>query len=255
MNFDTPQNPVFAGSKVQEMVNNLMNTKATNMTISDKISALFVAFYYSYIYEHRYFVIFLIVAILFLIYRYYEKQNSEKFSSSDINKLSNLIQDQVDNLKYDEQPTLNPTKPVILQEEPVDYPPQKLPINIPGQGIQLRSELYPYPKSDVPLNYPKDYDYNNVYTDKSRSYYTGTYNPYENTLDTTIENPYGFSNAFNTTTNNYVGGMTAMNNDALRNYQTFIDNVDGNLINSLKWGPTHLDLSSPDMRMQPPYEH
>lgn len=247
MNFDTPKNPAFVGNQVQAMMNNIIDAKNTGLTVSDKVSALLVAFYNNYIYENRYIVLILILIILFLIYRYYEKLENEHYSSSDINELSSMINHQTDKLKLDTQPTLNPTEPVILQEEPVNYPPDPLPVNIPGQGIQLRRRLSPDPKSEIPLNYPVDYDYNNVYTDKSRSYYNGTYNTYENTLDTNIENPYAFSNAFNSSTGNFVGGMTDMNNDALRNYQIFMDNMDGNLINSLNG-----QYQSND-RMQPPY--
>ena len=36
-------------------------------------------------------------------------------------------------------------------------------------------------------------------------------------------------------------------------YQTILDNTQGSLINSLKFGPQHLDENKLELQMEPPY--
>ncbi len=78
----------------------------------------------------------------------------------------------------------------------------------------------------------------------------GTYNTYADAKDTNIVNPYGWSNNFNTTTGSFITGMTDMNRQNVYDYQTILDNMNGNLVDGLGIGPKHLD-DVPEM--EPPY--
>ena len=144
-------------------------------------------------------------------------------------------------LMYDTQPSFDRLQSVKGQEEKVYYPPDPLPINIDGKLVYTRN-LYKDPNRFPILNTSK-YNYNNVYTDPSLSYYTGTSNVYKNAQDTNIINPLGFSNKFNTTTGNFVNQMTDKNKQNILNYQTVIDNKNINLTNSLTQQPLNTNCT------------
>lgn len=250
MEFYSNTKPELLGEKMKDVVYKLVNDAPKKTTISDKISKGTVIFYEAYIYPHKWIYLMLLIIIVFLIYRYYNKKNRENFSSSIINDITST---QTANLRYDTQPTMNPLYPVSLQQEKVYYPPDPLPINIPGEGIVYARDIYDEPKPYPPLNAPVDYDYNNVYKYPSRSYYTGTYNTYDKPAESDIINPLGFNSRFNATTADFIGKMTNDNARVMLTYQQILDNTEGNLINALKMGPKGLTPQKPDYAMQPPY--
>jgi hypothetical protein len=92
-----------------------------------------------------------------------------------------------------------------------------------------------------------NYDHNNVYNYPSNSFHSGTYDTYGNAQDTNFINPLGFSNNFNTNSGNFVNSMTQANRQNVTDYQTFMDNNQGNLIDALKFGPKY------ENQMEPPY--
>jgi hypothetical protein len=256
MEFYSGKQPNLIGPVMKNTINRISKVpKMGGNTVSDKISNFMTHIYKSYIEENKIFVFLIIIMVIFLIYRYYNKKNNsetESFRNDDYNLIKDITSTQTAHLRYDTQPSFNPLHAVEKQKEPVYYPPDPLPINLPGDGFVYTRNLYENPKSYTPMNHP-NYDYDNVYTNPQRAYYSGTYDTYKNARDTDIVNPLGYRNDFNTSVGSYVNRVTETNNLALTDYQTILDNMQGNLINSLKYGPQYLDAGSPEYEMEPPY--
>ena len=81
----------------------------------------------------------------------------------------------------------------------------------------------------------------------------GTNNLYQNAVDTSIMNPLGFSNNFNTTTGSFISGMTSANKDNVVDYQQIMESMRSDLTNSLSVGPDYLNVGSGEPMMIPPY--
>ena len=262
MDFYSGRRPNLIGPVMRSTVCKVSKSPNINNTVSDKITQYFSNIYNDYIVDHKLIIFIIIIFISFLIYRYYEtknkKNNNEKkkesFSNQDYNLLKDIKEYQTRHLKYDTQPNQNPLYSTESQKDnvQVNYPPSPLPVNIPGDGFVYTRNLYPDPESYPPMN-NSNYNYNNVYENPSRSYYNGTYNTYQAAQDTNIVNPFGWSNNFNTNTGRFVGPMTETNRQNLMDYQTILDNKNGNLIDSLKFGPKYIDTNAPDYDMEPPY--
>jgi hypothetical protein len=250
MDFFSGKNPDLIGPTMKLTLNDIMNRpKVNNSTISEKIMLSLSDFYNDYISDNMFSIICIIILIICLVYRYYNKKedklNTEPFVISkqkDTNLLEELKNYDFEEAEYDAKHIagdnpydghlyMNPIESIDKQanKTQVVYPPDKMPVNMVNGKVFVRN-LYDNPVEDEPLNAP-DYDYNNVYKNKSRSYYSGAYNTYENAVDTKIINPYDWSNKFNTTSGKFVGEMTNKNSQNLINYQTIIDNTDSNLIN------------------------
>jgi len=261
MDFYSGKRPNLIGPVMKSTICKIVTQKPNiNNTVSDKITAYVSDLYGSYIVENKIVLIIIAIFVAFLIYRYYETKNkkeavkskAEYFSNQDYNLIKDIKEYQTRHLKYDTQPVMNPTQSTDEQKEKVYYPPDPLPINIPGDGFVYTRNIYQEPKSYTPINY-SNYNYNNVYENPSRSYYHGTYNTYQNAQDTNIVNPFGWSNNFNTNTGNFIGGMTNDNREVMSDYQTILDNKNSNLIDALKSGPHYIDSNAPDYDMEPPY--
>lgn len=253
--FFSKSNPNLIAPMITKSVKHIIKQKSPSKLIGGNISDYLFIVYAKYIKNNMLVLIFLTSLSFFLSYRYYYKEelkNAEQFRDNEKEIIEDILKNQTAHLKYDTQPTFNPLYSVNQQQPYVNYLPSPIPINLPNKGIVQAKSLYPYPKQFQNLNNPY-YDYNNVYNTPSRSYYHGTYNPYQNAQDTDIVNPLGFSNAFNTTTGNFVGGMVDANTDNILNYQTMIDNQHGNLVDSLKFGPDYLNPGALDLTMEPPY--
>lgn len=261
MEFYSDKKPNLIGFKIHKTVDKIVNTKPTNATISDKITEMVRNFYDEYINEHKLLTFLVLACLLFLLYRYYNRNTKEddvkdlkeEFSDEEYNILKNITGQQTQHLRYDEQPTMNPLYPVHQQAEKVYYPPDPLPINIPGEGFVYSRNIYKDPDHYTPINAPNGYDYDNVYKNKSRSYYNGTYNTYKNAQNTNIINPLGYPVDFNTSTGDFVTGMTNRNEKVVTDYQAVLDNMNGNLTDSLKSGPYYLDTNFAEYSMEPPY--
>jgi len=251
MEFDYNNKPSLIGTRIKKSVSNIMKKSSDVSTISDKVTQIVMNFYDNYIYEFRFILLIIICFVVFLIYRYYNRTNKkrEDFSNDLINT---IVHNQTEKLWYNEQPSMNPLNSVRNQTEFVNYPPEPLPINLPNEGIVLRQDIYPPPPPFPFMNTPK-YDYKEVNEQNSRVYSNGTFNTYKHAEDTNLINPLGFSNKFNTTTGNFIGEMTRLNKDNIYDYQKILDNTHGNLLDSLKIGPTYLDTSNFDTNIEPPY--
>lgn len=260
MDFFSNSKPDLVGPKVKKSVFKIIKTGGTiNATISDKISSLIESIYKDYISEYKLIVVIMVVIVIFLLYRYYSKdktakvkqEEKEKFSPEEERIINQIMNEQTADLKYDKQPSFNPLYSVNEQQKDnVNYPPEPLPINLPGKGIVMTQNPYNnYPAEYQNLNTPI-YDYNAVYKYPNRSYYSGTYDTYKGAQDTSIINPFGWSNDFNTNTGAFVSGMTGANRQNVVDYQTMLDTMEANLIDGLRVGPDHLaDVPEVD----PPY--
>lgn len=261
MDFYSGKRPNLIGPVMKSTICQIVTKKQNiNNTVSDKITAHFSDFYNGYILENKIVLFIIAIFIAFLVYRYYDtkhkkdqiKNKSEYFANQDSNLIKDIKEYQTRHLKFDTQPVMNPTLSAEEQKEKVYYPPDPLPLNIPGDGFVYTRNIYPDPKSYPSINH-SNYNYNNVYENPSRSYYNGTYNTYQDAQNTNIVNPFGWSNNFNTNTGNFVGGMTNENRQVMSDYQTVIDNKNYNLVDALKFGPQYIDSNAPDYDMEPPY--
>lgn len=283
MQFYSNAEPNLIGSIVRKTIYKVIKKKSNNSTISDKISNMMDDFYKKYICDCKLIVLVLAAIFVMLLCRYYDKQNkkdqtkvttyskpkskeeedlyielgidndeytSENLTNKKDNILSNNIHDQTSHLKYNSQPSFNNLQSVNSQFDSVEYIPNSTPINIPGLGFVPDKSLYPYSKPYENLNNP-NYNYADVYKNPSRSYYNGTYDTYDNAQDTNIMNPLGFSNDFNSTTGNFIGGMTAANKQNIIDYKQLLDNTNSDLLNSV--GPNSINLSDFETTMVPPY--
>ena len=255
MSFFSNTRPNLIGNDIKRTVNKIMKKQSNNTTISDKISFRLGEFYKNYIEENKFYVFIFFIIIIFLIYRYYNRSGKkENYSNQDYEKLKDIIYNQTAHLRYDDQPTIDRLRSIDDQprHDKVYYPPDPLPVNIPGKGIIYTRNIYDDPEPYPALNTPK-YNYNNVYENKSRSYYNGTYDTYQNAQDTDIPNPLGYPNNFNTTTGDYIKYMTNTNEKYVMDYQNILDKANLNLVDSLKIGPKYLNTKIPEFEMEPPY--
>lgn len=258
MDFYTGKQPNLVGPIMKSTVNKIVKIQPSNNTISDKITAMVNDFYTNYIVDNKFIIFILLIVIIYLIYRYYSLKDNkpiktEKFSGDEDKNLMKEIMDyQTRHLRYDNPPAMNPTQPLEDQEDDIFYPPDPLPIRLPETGIVYTRNIYENPPPYPQFNHT-NYDHDNVYKNTSRSYYDGTYNTYKNAKDTNIINPYDWSNNFNTNTGRFVTGMTDTNSQVMKEYQTEIDNKNGNLINALNYGTQFIDKNAPKYDIDPPY--
>jgi hypothetical protein len=253
MDFFSGKNPDLIGPTMKTTLNDMINKpKIINSTISERVTNNLTNFYNDYIYEYKFVIILIILIIICLVYRYYYKNDDEKQKttrkegfrtqkkqdSNMLEEIKNYEYDLMNNENlpiagdnpYDGHLYMNPLESINKQSNKtqVVYPPDKMPVNLP-EGKLFTRNLYDNPVADEPLNFP-DYDYDNVYKN-DRGYYSGCYDTYKDAKDTTIENPLGWSNNFNTTMGNFVGPMTNSNLQSVKTFQTIVDNTEANLIN------------------------
>lgn len=243
MDIFSDKEPNLIAPKIQKTVFKIIESKPEVVTISDKISNIVISFYKKFIENHKLLTLMIIVIVIFLLYRWYNRSGRrENFTENEYKILNNILTTQSADLRWDDQPTLNPLYSIKDQEGIVNYPPEPLPINIPGKGFVYARDLYNKQNEPELLNSPEKYDYNSHRN--SASYYVGTYNTYNDVVDTDIINPLGFSNKFNTTTGNFIKGMTNKNKEVLNTLNNTINN---------KIGPDFLNPDEPELSMLPPY--
>jgi len=227
----------------------IIKTPQSNYTISDKISMFLSDFYNEYINNNKALVILMLVFIGFLIYRYYNKKESfetekkipvtnDPISQRDSSLLKEFEEYQIKHLEYDNPPSMNPLYPPDEQNknDVIHYPPDKLPIRLDADNITMRRNIYPNPPPFEKLNSPKDYNYNSIYKNDDRTFYSGTNDTYVNAQNTPIKNPYNWSNEFNTNTGDFVSPMTQKNMQILQEYYNQHDVEQQKLLNSLQFG-------------------
>lgn len=237
------------GDRVRDRINDMNNVaEHNNYTISDKITNILNIIYTDYIQHNKTVTVIVLVVIIFLIYRYCKKLDREGFEKSN-NRLIKEISNQTLKLKHNEQPSFNPSKPVVIQQEYVNYIPEPIYIDIHDKGLVDGRKLYPYAKPFQSMNVSEDYP--DVHK-KTRNYYKGTENTYLGMQDTLIQHPYDWPTNIVSSTGDFVGYMANTNNKTLQNYQNSINDTNNTLFNNLQ-GPQHLDINNPELDMEPPY--
>lgn len=260
MDFYSNKQPNLIGPVMKSTICTIVQKPTINNTVSDKITSYVGDLYKDYIIDNKFMVCFLILVVGFLIYRYYNKTPVKKplegfnLTDSECNKDKNLLKEieeyQINKMRYDNPPAMNPLNSIADDNDLIYYPPDPLPINIPGDGMVYARDIYDNQPKANPINHVK-YDYNNVYKNPSRQYYTGSYNTYQNAKDTDIINPYGWSNNFNTNAGKFVGPMTDKNNQVLVDYQSTLDNTNNNLTGALNYGSNKSEYAFAGI--DPPY--
>lgn len=277
MQYYSGKEPNLVGTAFTNTVNKIMKKKHGG-TISDNISMSFTNFYNNYISDNLFLILLIILFIILLVYRYYYVQttrkekpeqkednldkelfgnqstneNVEKFHNQDYNLIRDITETQTSHLKYDPQPSFNPIYPVNQQKEQVYYPPDPLPINIPESGIVYTRDIYQEPKNYSPLN-STNYDYFNVYTNPTRSYYAGTENTYKEPAGTDIVNALGFSTDFNGDTAKFIYPVTELNKKSVVDLEKIIDQNNNNLVDALRFGPKVIESANTKYGIEPPY--
>lgn len=249
----TGRKPNLIGQNMQKTVAEMINKPKINNTVSDKVMGSLSYVYDNYVKNYWIVIIIIICVTVYLIYRYNNKgQKTEVF----VSRNNDIDKDLIDEYKkHQEDMLLNENihaNPLYNESDqylpPTNYPPEKLPIRINDEIVYTTG--LEHAKKETPLNYPKNYDYDGVYKNKL-SYYTGTFNTYDGAQDTDIENPYGWSNKFNTTSGKFVKSMTDVNRQVNNDYQTISDNINGKLVNNLQSGISQYD----SFHIEPPYEN
>ena len=192
MEFYSKSRPNLIVPKMDKAMHRIMEENVNHETISEKISTMMMKFYESYIRPNKFIVLTIIIITVFLLYRYYDKKNKENnknniddlksddfrgiysegvenFSEENYKILKDIKNLQTSHLKYDTQPTFDRLQSVEKQQQKVYYPPDPLPINLPNEGITYKREIYDPPKPFPFMNSP-NYNYNNVYDNKTNIY-------------------------------------------------------------------------------------
>jgi hypothetical protein len=243
MDFYSKQPPNLIGPVMKETLNDIIKSKPEiHNTVSDKLAKYVTEIYTNYISPNMIFIIIAIIFGVFLYYRWQNRSNSpseskEDFQTIENNNLLNEIEEyQLSLLKHDNPPSMNPIVSVNKQNQNdiINYPPDRMtPFNAgEGRYVQFPNQ-FQQGQQQFPVN-DSNYDFNNVYSDPTRSYYNGTYNTYQNAHDTDIQNPYGWSNNFNTNSGNFVNFMTSSNNANVTDLNLIEHDMQGTLIESLR---------------------
>jgi hypothetical protein len=181
------------------------------------------SFYESTIKPNMFAFILVGLFILFLAYKYYEKKNSSNdyeeedeiedfdedidnvFGSNNGSDESEIVI-QPESVQFLRQ-TFNPSQTIHTQTSNINYLPDNVPVQINGVATSY-DNLNPHyiPDINMPPIYPPRQD---------RDRYTGWYNTYATAQDTSINNPLGFPNDFNTSTANAVGNMSCHNKNMI----------------------------------------
>ncbi|QKF93834.1 hypothetical protein QKU48_gp0376 [Fadolivirus algeromassiliense] len=258
MDFYSGKQPNLIGPIMKSTMCKVIKKPTINNTVSDKVSSYVSDLYKDYIIDNKIAIFILLIFVAFLVYRYYNKNETKKikpkesFTNEDANLINEIKFYQTKHLQHDNPPKMNPTEPPSEQENDVFYPPDPLPINIPGNGLVFSRDIYNNTNKFPQFN-NTPYDHNNVYNYPTNTYFEGTYNTYQNAQDTNIMNPYNWSNSFNTNSGAFVSPMTNLNMQNMVDYQTILDNTNNNLTNALKLGPKFIDTNKPEYDMEPPY--
>jgi hypothetical protein len=234
MEFFYDSKPNLIGPKIKMHMHNILKIKPVpNKHIGTVAVGGMKYLYNSFIKGRVVLILTTIIITILLIYRYvtYKKQKNIEHKSNIMEKyeacLNEAYIDQIKHIMYSDQPSIDPTKSVNNQDKEItNYPPTNIPINL-SDGIVNKQNIYPEPTNFELLNTP-NYNYEAVHYNP-RSYYNGTYNTYENSVDSNIQNSIGLPVNFNTTTEKFVKYATDSNNDNLNLYQSIIDNKEYNM--------------------------
>jgi len=264
--FPNPK-PNLVDVNITQNIKNIISQNVKKHTLLDKLCIYIYQIYHNYFKPNKFLIIITVSIVLFLYYRYDMKKRNDLKNrkrrkstinedfSDDVISLENNIspevfksitQDQTAHLQHNNQPHYNPAYPINTQEMYVNYPPGPISLNIDGDIKYARNSNNP--RQPINQLYAPPVNFFNAYEQPSYEYYTGTENPYEKSQDTLLENPLGFPTDFNTTTGNFMCGMTEINKKNIADYKEIVEKERQQL---LKPKRDFLDIS--DMYIEPPY--
>lgn len=166
-----------------------------------------------------------------------------------------ILSSDLDELQYNPQHTMNPTIPLNMQERPIVRFPNDIPLNVGGQFQYINDTDFPEFPNET-LNTIDQYPGNLVYGLNNNNgrldYQTGLRNNYYDAQDTNIVNPYGWANDFNSSTKDFIQGNVDINQDILKRYGNYEEQMKEELMKSMHMGPEFLD-NSPEFDLMPPY--
>ena len=255
MEFYSNTKPQLTNFKLQKDFSKVINKPNAHCTVNDNITNLIINIYKGYI-QPNFLLLLMIFIICFILYQRYVE--TKKLKKEQLNEKTE-VEDILD--KLDEEntqilypgighvPTLNPLHSNESQQE------NNFPINIPINGNKLTyPNTYNTHNTQQTIRNLPNYNYNNVYENPSRNYYSGTTNTYQNALDTSIQNAHGYVPNYNTSTNNFGDFSTNNNNNnAIAHYNKMLNSTNNDLIDNLQYGPLNLDVDSSETTMEPPY--
>lgn len=236
MEFYSDSKPNLIGPKIKMQLHNILKTPAC--APDESYFVKFMKYIYNgYIKDNLVIISIVVIIIVSLCVRYFsykrkKRSNGNKKITENYEGLLNEISvEQIKHIVYSDQPTVDPTKSVVKQDkEYTNYPPADLSINLNSKDVEFKQKISPDPPEFENLNTP-NYNYEAVHYNP-RTYYNGTYNTYENSMDTNIPNPIGLPVNFNTSTEKFVKFATDANNDNVNFYQSILDNKDYNMTNN-----------------------
>lgn len=255
MEFYSNTKPQLTNFKLQKDIYKVDSNPRNYCIVNDNITNLIVNMYKNYI-EPNFLLILMISIICFILYQRYtetKKNKSEQFNEkTDVDDILDKLNEEnnrIINPGIGNIPTLNPLNSIESQQA------KNFPINVP---INITGDNLSYPNVQTPQQsvgnmYDFNYNYNNVHENPSRNYYSGNVNTYQNAQDTTIQNPYGYLQNYNTSTNDFGKYATENNNDAIINYNEILNTTNNNLINNLQNGSLNFNDNIPENTMEPPY--
>ena len=253
MDYYSRTRPNLISSKIRGDIDKLVTRDPIETNnINDNITKYIMKFYSDYIKPNAMLLFIITVISGVLYYRYREKKNKEREEL--IDDLEYLIRSHEEKEKEGRgrKEEFNPLYPIKQQNTTIQYLPNGVPVNNGGETINFYNQQYNSANTNTGMpNF--NYNYNNVYQRPSRSYYSGTQNPYQRT-DGYMENGQnipGYPTTFNADMDRYIKYMTGKNNEAV-DYQKMMELMDKELQN-LKVGPEYLDTDTPDLSMEPPY--
>lgn len=235
MEFYSDSRPNLIGPKIKMQLHKILKSVPDNSASKSYFVCAGQYLYTNYIKDHLLLIfIILFVAILLLIrYFTYKKNKVDSNKQENVTEnydglLNEVSIEQIKHIITSDQPTVNPTKSVDGQDrEHVNYLPADMPIKLNGKDITYTKQIYDDPQKFENLNTP-NYNYEAAHY-SPRSYYNGTYNTYQNSVDTNIPNPIGLPVSFNTSTEKFVNYATSANNDNVDLYQSILDNKEYNM--------------------------
>ncbi len=187
-----------------EKIANIKNP-IKEVSIFDSINS----FYNNFIEPNIFILSMLFIFIIFLIYKYYAKNNITKNQYNPEN---------IENFRA----MFNPNLPIDIQNSYVNYLPDKIPSTIDGELVSYDDLVK---KEEPEYRYPPF-----IENTENRDIYTGTYNTYQNSQDSAIPHPFGWPMNYNSSTEKSIKYMTNLNQKNLDDLNDINNEEENDLI-------------------------
>lgn len=253
MEFYSNTKPQLISLKLRRDLNRPTGNQINSHIINDNITTFIMYIYKEYV-EPNFILLVIISFISFILYhRYLETQKQKNEQFNEIEEVEDILDKldeeskQVSNPGIQNLPTFNPLYSTQSQQQ---YH-TNLDVNSDRQN-QYNTHLQEQPNPIGNL-YDFNYNYNNVYENPTRNYYSGNVNTYQNAQDSSIPNPHGYVTNYNTSTNDFGSYSTKQNNNTVEDYNDIITKMNNDFMTNLQSGPMNLNTNIPEPTMEPPY--